>query len=283
MEDLLDIRGKPKIYKGIEIYPVLMENCMFFYQLIGCLLIEKNNTSDISIIKMTYLDFLFKLFEEENTKELFFIFIELLKMILKDQEFGFKIDKKNRMNIFVCKDEELFKKYNNLLLQSKNDDELSKIIKQYEVSNKDKLYIINGRDFENIRKIILKQNRVQYNGDLISSDFKEAMKEAQDFINRKNKDSRITLEDQYLAYHCSIGMSYEKIDKLSIYQFSKGLEMKMHQVSFEALGGALLFGMDEKSEMPTWIEHLKEKGVYDEVTVSDEDYMKFTNTLSSIK
>ena len=102
-------------------------------------------------------------------------------------------------------------------------------------------------------------------------------------INKKNKDSRITLEDQYLAYHCSIGISYEQIDKLSIYQFSKGLEMKMHQVSFEALGGALLFGMDEKSEMPTWIEHLKEKGVYDEVTVSDEDYMKFTNTLSSIK
>lgn len=287
MEDLIDIRGKPRIYNNIELHPILMQDCIKFYQLAGCLTIEKNNSQDISVIKMSYLDFLFKLFKIKETEQLFYFFVELLKLVFREQNFGFKFNNKNKIEIFVCKNKEKFNKYNDLISQlissqqnNNNEmiEELYEIIEQYEKNIENELFIINGTDFEEIRKIILKQNRIKFDNELLDPEVKKALEDAKKFIEKKNKNNSTTLEDQYLAYHCSIGLKYEDIDNLSIYQFTKGLEMKVHQVNFEVLGTALISGMvSMKGEMPTWIEHLKDREMYEDVIAESEVYNNFKN------
>lgn len=156
--------------------------------------------------------------------------------------------------------------------------ELYEIIEQYEKNIENGISIINGIDFEDVRKIILKQNRIKFDEELLNPEVKKALEEAKNFIDGKNKNNNTTLEDQIIAYHCSIGLKYEDIDNLSIYQFSKGLEMKAHQVNFEVLGTALISGMvSMKGEMPTWIEHLKDKGMYDDVIMDKDEFNKLSS------
>lgn len=286
MQDLVDIFGKPRIYKDVKLYPIKMKNCIEFYQYAGCLTIEKNSIPDVTVIKMSYLDFLFAL-SKENI-DIYRSLYNLLKLILQEQyfDFRFKLNAKNKIELLITNDNNILVDYS-LLINKRNEmlsngenieiESINKEINELEQS----LIVINGKDFDNIRKIILKQNRVKFDNEIMNPEVKKALQEAQEFINKRNKNKQITLEEQIIGYHTSIGTEYEKIENLTIYQFSKGLEMRAHQVNFEVLGTALISGMvSTKGDIPTWLMHIEEKGMYDDVILDKEEYNKLASKKS---
>ena len=86
--DTTDIRGKPKKYKGIKVYPVKIKDCDDFYNKIYTLQFDKNSIPDINIVRMSYLTFLYNLQMVQNEdgaflyENLLIDLIDLLEIVL---------------------------------------------------------------------------------------------------------------------------------------------------------------------------------------------------------
>lgn len=320
-EDTLSIWGDIRYYKDIKIYPVKMKYCLRFYRIINCLLLEKNAIQDINVIRMSYLDFLLALGKQKP--DLYESFLQLLKLVLKEQIFNFRQNEStNEVEIIVYKYREkteeykklikekskLINQYNNILKVVKGLEKDNKIIDdvkknefQIEINNIVKKtnaiqeiivklenemdYItINGRnEFEEFKKIILIQNGIKHDEELLSPETKQALQEAQEYINKHNKTKQATIEEQITAYHTAMGgMDYEKIKNLTIYQFTQGLQRKAHQVNFEVLGSAMASGMISfKGDPPGWLDHISERGQYDDVIMSEDEFNGIKNNIEN--
>lgn len=249
MELLTDIWGEPFNYKDILIYPIKMKDCINFYNSVNCLLLEKNKIPDVQVIKMSYLAFLFAL--SKQYKNILKLLDNLLYLVLRDQTFKFSYDYNHKFYLVINKDIEI----------------------NGEMVNRD--IFLDEKDFENIRKIILKQNLIKFDNELMDEEVKRALEEAQEFMSGKNKSSQANLEELITAYHCAMGYEYKKIKELTIYQFNKGIQRKALMINFEVLGTALATGM-VKGDIPNWLEHIEEKGIYDDVIMSEEEFNKIT-------
>jgi L-rhamnose mutarotase len=180
----LRVWGDPVEYKGIKLHPVTMRDSMEFYDCVQCLLYEKNRVQDIQIIKMSYLDFLFGLIQQENS--LYHKLEKVLSLTLGELSYEFYYE----------------------------DNKIGLIINE----NK-----FNGYDFEEIKKIILGQNLIQHKEDFYDDDMEKYLREAEDFLSEKN-GTPATLEERVVALHCLSGISYSEIKNYTIFQFTKTLE-----------------------------------------------------------
>ncbi|APH20981.1 TPA: hypothetical protein ACXDAY_002077 [Clostridium botulinum] len=250
--DLTNIRGKPKVYKGIEIYPVQIKDCEEFYKNLYVLQFDKNSIPDIQIVRMSYLTFLYslQLMQDEKGKFLFetliIDLISLLELVLHkkaEEDFYLNVDEKGLHLIFKTKDGELEFKSN---------------------------------DFEKLKKIIFKQNVIPYDDEILNPELKKAIQEAREFMYNKTKDKLPTFEEQICCYHCALGLTYKDIDELTIYQFTKGLERRELIISYQVYGTAIATGM-ASGEIPNWSSHIPERGLYDDVTIDGNELEKIAS------
>jgi hypothetical protein len=239
MDDYNHTFSKPVVYKEVKIYPVKIENIIEFYSAINCLLLEKNKIPDPAIIKMSYLDFVFMIANEDI--RLINSLYDLLQLVLKEQSFDFDF-KNNKIYLIV-------------------DIENKKIE-------------INSNEFENIRKVIFKQNLIKYDEKLLSPELEKRFKEVEEFLEQKNGKSA-TFSELVTSYHVGIGLKYSDIEDLTIWQFYKGLERLSLKEDFEVYTYPLLKS-GESEKIKHWLSHVEEKGKYDHILMDKTEFDKIT-------
>lgn len=251
--DLTDIRGKPKVYKCIEIYPVKIKDCEEFYKNLYTLQFDKNSIPDVQIIRMSYLTFLYNLQltqdEEGNLlyPTLIMDLINLLELILHkkvEEDFYLDLNEKGNMHLVI----------------KTNEGELR----------------FKNKDFDKLRKIIFKQNVIPYDDEVLAPELKKAIQDAREFIYQQNKDKMPTFEEQICCYHCAFHMPYDEIDNLTLYQFTKGLERKGLIYSYQVYGTAVATGM-VSGKIPNWLSHIPERGMYDDVLIDEKGIQETTS------
>lgn len=231
--DLSNVLGKPKTHKGIEIYPVKIKDFQEFSEAVRCLMIEKNKIKDIEILKMSYLKFIFTL-SMNGHGYLIESLEKLLGLVLK-QEYSINTNDKGR----------LFFVFENGSKWTEND-------------------------FDKVKKIVLKQNLIDFKEEMLNPELEKKLNEAREFMNRRN-GRMADLEQQIVAYHCAFKMSYEEISELTVYQFSKGLQRMNLIKEADAVQNAKLSGFvtfKEDAKLPNWLSYIEETDPSDDLIIS---------------
>lgn len=236
------ILGYPQDFKGLKIYPVRLKNYEYFFNNINCLLYNKNEAQDVEIVKMSYLRFLLLLAYQEE--------VQSNDLTIANQ----------------------FENILNLCLGVEQID--------YEEKNNGVCLILDGIEipenhFDKIKEIIFEQNMIEKQ-EVLNPELKQSMQDAKKYKNKKSNEA--SLEEKIIAYHCETGMSYEDIAELTIFQFNKGLARMDMIKHYHILKTAESSGFVEfKEQIPHWLDAIKEKGIFDDVRMSKEEFDKITS------
>lgn len=174
-----------KCGKEILIHPILVEHWAVFEASLPILRIEKNDINDIKIIQMSYLEFIYHIIENSD----------------KDDKYGMMLA--------------------NILSGSLKTEKvgLDKIDDKINIISIDGEYNITSAEFEDIKKIILYQNIIDYDDRYMSADVRKAV---QDYHNIKYKDiSSPTLEKKKIFIMSKNGTTEERINKMYYRTFSQ--------------------------------------------------------------
>lgn len=234
MDDYYIVYDKPYEYKKIKIYPVLVENYLEFNSCITCLLLQKNKTQDVKIIKMSYLDWLFWIQDQDVKNKIFLEMLDyLFQLILQEQNFQFFKDSNGKISFVI------------------NDNQF------------------NSKDFVEIKNIICKQNNIDGSEIILDDDLEKALIEAQEY-HEKHNIKLANFEELMIAYHIYTGLDYEKIHKLPIRKFNKGIERIQLLENYRIAKTAEMSGMVKfKEEIKYWLSHVERKGRFDHLLIKD--------------
>ncbi len=235
-------------YKNIKIYPFLVGDYNLFEDLIPILLFDKNSLGYAEIIKMSYLKFLIYIVPhmvDENGNRYTDVpnkLEKLLKYVLKEQEFRFSVSEKGK--IFLC------------------------------IKNSDDVILLNERDFDNIKKIILIQNAIPIVDNKLHPDLRKELQENMEYLAKKQGYREGDIEDQIIAYKCEMKFtSYEPIKKMTIYQFRKELARLNLIKDYLIYKTAECSGMVTfKEPIPHWLSHISDKPDYSRLLMSKQDF-----------
>lgn len=229
---------KPVPYKINEndclyIYPVRLEDSWIFSQSVNVLKIDKNALNSVEIIQMSYLQFIVQFLLQDKAMLDSFVNILLLCLDFHYPEFA-KID-------------------NKLVLL-----------------DKEKKIIINSKQFDDIKKIILYQNILHYDDEYVNPDLKKAM---EDMDRLKNK----TYELPSLERKMAIISSHSGISKVEQLKMS----YRSHELLFEEVCGEiehnaiypLVTAFGKTKDYEHYI-YKKKKGKYDKYITSVEDFSR---------
>lgn len=210
LDDTYFSNDEPVPYKlkcGVEIliYPILVKDWSKFSDALGILTIRKNEINEAEIIKMKYLDFLLMLATEDTT------ILESLNTIIKYslKEDYFLPHELNDKNNLAITDEE----YN---------------IKA----------LITGKEFDDIKSIILHQNIYDYDDRYISPDVRELYEQYLQATSSNQVDP--SLERKKVFVIGKVGLSMKEINAMSyrifnqIYIDSVNLDMYMARKIIQA-------------------------------------------------
>lgn len=253
--DLDDIWGDPKEYKGVKLYPVKMKEAVRFYSSIGCLMINKNESDDFNIIRMSYLEFLFFLVDNTRNIDMLVKLQILLTLVFQEQSFTFDRDSNKRWNLIV---------------KTKDNEDKEVVVK------------LTTADFEKIKTIILKQNMVETNEDLLTlpEKIREKVLKAKELTS---KGEVMSLESQILSLACMINqpMNIGAIKGMTIYQFMRSIQKYSIIEDSRTVRQAQATGMVKiEGDIPSWLTPIKDRSILDEVTMSEEEFNKIAGTLN---
>ena len=167
-----------KCGKTLEIRPVFVRDSELFIASCDVIAIDKNSTSSVEIIQMSYLEFITKVLsaEEVNIAK----FLNIVRICLGFTRPLWKMDERKRINLY--------------------DAEMD--------------ITITAKEFEDIRRIILYQNLLDYDDSYISPVLKNAMEETNKLKNKgyvmPNLERRIAIITAHtgLSKREQLDMSY---------------------------------------------------------------------------
>ena len=222
---------------GEKIYlsPVLLKDYMLFITSYGILDIDKNSANDVEIISMPYLKFLVKKvfpYSEESIQQ--FVNICILCMGLTKPEI------KLVENRFILYDAE----------EGKNIS-------------------ITQKEFEEIKKIILYQNLLNYDDSYINPELKENMEEFDALVTKDLVPPSLERRIAIVTAHC--GITKKEQLKMTIRSHSLLFQEISKEVEFMCAKPIAIYG--GKSENINWIFE-KKKGKFDDYITSTESYSK---------
>lgn len=234
---------KPVDYKlhcgiKINIYPVLLENSIFFNTSYGILDIDKNSSSDPEIISMSYLKFLLtKILLEDNYKQQFYNICHLcLHMDLP----YISLDKNKKP-----------------------------LLMEIDKETNQPLFVITQKEFDEIKRIILYQNILDYDDQYINPDLKKAMQE-QDELMTKNINPP-SLERRIAIISSHTGITQKEQFKMSLRSHNLLFKEVVGEVNYQAIKAISLYA--GKQDAVEWI-YPKNKDKFDDYITSVADYNK---------
>ena len=238
-------------YNEWLIYPVRMNH---YFEWIGCydvLDIDKNAMNDIDIIKMSYLQFLIT----QNNN---------------DPSFGLRLSVVLEMCLGLAEDEYIS-------YAIKDNDVRLLVSKEKSVENADEhnSRIITAQDFDEIKRIILYQNVIDYSDQYIDPDVKAAIEE---YYKLKNKGlEHITLEKQIACIQAQNGMTEETIRGMTVRGFQMLFHTVIDRVDYPIARNAEAQGAKFDSPIEHWA-YKKQKDKFSEAFTSLDS---FKNKISS--
>ena len=220
------LRSKEKIM----IYPVKLKDSEIFFSSCGILSIDKNSLSDVKIIQMSYLQFLIEkyLLDDINKQRLLNIFILCLNQ--------------NMLNIFIDNNGKPY------------------------IKNMENEAIITAKDFEDIRRIILYQNILNFDDGYINPDIKQAMNE-QDELKSKNIEN-ISLERKIAIISSHTGINKKEQLEMTLRSHTLLFEEVCGEIEFMSVRPVALFS---GKDIDHWI-YKKKKNKFDDYITDIDTY-----------
>lgn len=173
-----------KLGKGTQIliYPITVEEYFMYLYSKDVMEIDKNNTTDIKIIQMSYLEFLYRHIFTSND---IYIdkFLLFFRMILHEENINIT-EENNRFYVTISKETE--------------DGFVYK-------------HIISSKEIEEISKISFFQNEPDYDDTIYNPEVKKAM---EDYYKLKYKGSSPSLEKQKAYLIGKTGLTVKDINKM---------------------------------------------------------------------
>lgn len=227
----------------LQIKPVLLEDSMTFTSSYGILDIDKNLSTEVEVIQMSYLQFLMDRvipFVEHSKQQLVNICLLCL---------GFEFPHID-----------LNEKGKPILIDFAQDTESKEIYPRH---------IITAKEFDDIKKIILYQNLPNFDDEYINPELKANMEEY-DRLKGKNI-VQPTLERRMAIISAHTGISKAEQNAMTLRAHSSLFAEVVGEVEFSANKAIALYA--GKGDNVQWI-FQKAKGKYDEYITSVEQFNK---------
>ena len=222
----------PNVKKTLYIKPVPLKDIWLFLSSIDIFNIDKNAIPDVKVIQMSYLQF-------------------LNEMLIRGDE----VNKQKFVNIMI------------LCLGLEWPAIVYKNGKPYVKDLKSDI-LIDGRHFDDIRKIIMHQNIPKFDDAYINPELKKNMDEVDAL---KNKDYVVpSLERKMAIITSHTGLPKREQCEMTYRSFSLLFEEVCGEVEFSTVRPAIL-AVGSKKELEHWI-FKKEKGKFDNYVKSVESY-----------
>lgn len=243
---------KPIPFNGITLHFSKMEDYYDFYTCIDVLLFDKNKIPDISIIKMSYLDYLFYMLnsDDEKTRDIMsYKLITLFRIILN-------ISTEESYSAIG------YIRYDNYTNITINGIEFDKDL------------------FNDFRKLVCIMHDLELpEENMLNPDVEKALKEAREFKN-KNKKKLGTLEEQIICVMAKTSYDVDNIAKMSIRKFQRLLKRIDFVLHYEIYKTAEMSGQVEfKQEIDHWMTTLEVQDDYSDVI---SDYNGFKGRFNGI-
>lgn len=233
---------KPVPYKlsdtaQIEIMPISVSNSEIFLSSCDVIQIDKNALNSVDIIQMSYLDFLIRVvFPSDESRLMLDKFCSILKLCLNIEAWKIKTNKKRKASIVAADDS----------------------------------FEITGKQFDDIRRIILYQNIPQYDDSYIDPDLKKAMDDVDRLKSQNIEIPNIERRMAIITAHCGISKK-EQMDMT--YRSHTVLFQEVYgEVEFETTRPIMLYA-GKGNEIDHWI-YKKKKDKFDGYITSVESYNK---------
>lgn len=239
----------PVEYKNLKLYPVTMKDYFSFNTFAECLTIDKNSIPDPKVISMTHLEYIYYSTEDEKIKVPYlFLFDRLLSLCLKDDD------------SFSNMEESIRTKYN------------------YDKDEKP-IFIIQGKtyyseDFDNIKEIISKQNKIEQIDENISKEVRDSLEMAREFKRKISGNKPGSIEDYIISLSVATGWKVEEIYSMPIKRFLKCIERMDNLINYQIYMTASMSGMVEfkdKTAIKHWLSSLEDEDKYSDVSVDLEE------------
>ncbi|MGL4453543.1 MAG: hypothetical protein ACRCTZ_20480 [Sarcina sp.] len=256
---------KPVEYKNLKIHPIYLNDFLEFSDGVEILNIDKNSIPDVNIIKMTYLEFIMNLIISDinGFREKFYKVVEYCfhkKRVKVEEGREVLIDDSNEGYDVL-----MFNVFKGLEYKFTTDREPFLIIDGIE---------LDARSFDEIVKIIMFQNFVDYDDSVMDKDFKEALDE---YYRIKNKGIIAPdieeKRDVILLYKSS-----DEINKMTYRRFQRIFSLIVEEKEYTIAKQAELFGTKFEKGIDHWI-YKKQKDKYADAFASADN---FKNKLSSV-
>ena len=218
--------------KTIKIYPVSVKDSEFFLSSINLLSIDKNSMPSVEIIQMSYLQFIFDILipqKKDNLQKL----INLLKLCLHI-----------------------------------NDPRIKKDSGKYMLIDGENNFTINGQQFEDIRRIILYQNLINFDDSYINPDLKQAINDVDELKNKGIEP--ISIERKMAIVSAHTGISKKEQMEMSYRSYSLLFEEVYGEVEYTTVYPIALLG-GNKDNLDKWI-YKKKKNKMDEYITQVDKY-----------
>jgi hypothetical protein len=254
---------KPIEYRGLKFHPVKVENYFLFSLYSTCLTIDKNSKAEN--IRILYLDYLFKLLEEDFQKNPYLIYFDkMLELCLPENKDSFENGELEKTGLYKYKYDEKGRAF----------------------------FVINGENFYNndfmeIRSIIAEQNMIELIDERISKEVRDSLEKAKRYKDKHSSGGgkQASIEDIIVSLSVGTGWSFEYIYNLSIRKFLKSIERLDNLIHYKIYLQASMSGMVEfkdKSFIKHWLSNL-EKDKYGDVSVDVETVKENINFESAKK
>ena len=227
----------------VHIKPVLVRDWTIFENAMEVLTIEKNEINNIEVIQMSYLEFISRICETDMNM------MNKLALITKYSlgEDCISIEENNGKRVLAILDDE-------------EDENGRHRIK----------YIIDKKDFDNIKKIILFQNMYDYDDRYVEPELKG---EIQRFYKLKNKGTVApTLEKKKVFVISKTGMSMKALNMMTYRSFSQVYKMNIEEDIYMS---RLMHKISQKYEVNEDVIHPlfeKPKDIFDEIFVDADSF-----------
>lgn len=222
--------GKPIQYNEWTIYPVSIMDEYVWEEACPLLDIDKNSLNNIDILRMSYLMFLTNLLVFDDEKQMFFN--QLMRICLG-------LDDEVIIQLRIADDDA------EIVIGSGIQTKSGRII-----IDSPNAKIINSKDFDEIKRIILYQNLIGYTDEYIDPDVKAVVDE---YYRLKNKNAPdVSLEQKIAVVQAQTGMSNETINAMTLRGFYQLFNTIVSRVEYPIMKTAEYNGAKFNKPIEHW-------------------------------
>lgn len=231
----------PVPYKDWEIHAIKVSDWYDVGLVVQVLEMDKNILGNIDFINMSNLQFFITIFSQDENYWKQFIYLLQICLGLPSNKLirPFTLDKEYK--IFISDS------------SGKNDYGI-------DIMDSNTLQIITTEDFDEIRKIILYQNLIDYDDKYVDPDVKKA---ADEYYRLKNKGVSVSMEHKAVCIQMKTGMSMEAIGNLTVRNFQLLFETIVDESEYMPARFAEFNGVKFKSPLEHWA-YKQRKNKYEE-------------------